>query len=357
MIQFRENNFNLIRLFAATQVVLTHTYHHLNINNSIIHGIINVIELFPGVPIFFFISGFLISKSYRNNSRLIEYTQNRILRIYPALWVCFLISVLPVIIVGYLSVYDLISFDFFKWFMAQTTFFPFYNPEFMRGYGVGALNGSLWSIAVELQFYILIPLLYFFRLISDRSLLVLIVGFIVLNRIVFYYPSDDIVYKLIKVSFLPWLYMFLIGVFFQENFEKFKWLLTEHRSVKVFLLLFFYLLMIFIIQYLNVGGLGNAIHPLLFIPLSLLVFSFAYLPIRYTGWIKRNDMSYGVYIYHMPIVNLFLYLNYSGDLSYYFGVVIITFIFAFLSWKYIESPALALKKHPLNPIYRRKGIR
>ena len=32
MITFRENNFNLIRLFATTQVVLTHTYHRINIS-------------------------------------------------------------------------------------------------------------------------------------------------------------------------------------------------------------------------------------------------------------------------------------------------------------------------------------
>lgn len=43
------------------------------------------IDLFPGVPIFFFISGFLISKSFEENSVLKEYALNRILRIYPGL--------------------------------------------------------------------------------------------------------------------------------------------------------------------------------------------------------------------------------------------------------------------------------
>ena len=34
------------------------------------------------------------------------------------------------------------------------------HPDFLRGYGVGVLNGSLWTIPVELQFYALVPLIY-----------------------------------------------------------------------------------------------------------------------------------------------------------------------------------------------------
>ena len=50
------NNFDLIRLFAASQVAITHASEHLGFN----HPIIDAIAFLPGVPIFFFISGFLI---------------------------------------------------------------------------------------------------------------------------------------------------------------------------------------------------------------------------------------------------------------------------------------------------------
>ncbi len=356
MIEFRENNFNLIRLFAATQVVLVHSYHHLNINNNIIHEIIKVIELFPGVPIFFFISGFLISKSYRNNRRLVEYAQNRILRIYPALWVCFILSVLSVVIVGYLNISDLLSLDFLKWLAAQMSFFQFYNPEFMREYGVGALNGSLWTIAVELQFYILIPLLYVLKLMHNKALIVLIFIFMILNRIILDIQSDDIIYKLIRVSFVPWLYMFLVGVFFQENFEKIKKILEDHILIKTLLILSFYLFIVLFVVYFEYGGLGNSIHPILFLPLTFFIIAFAYLPIKFTELIKRNDLSYGVYIYHMPIVNLFIYMGYIGSSWYYLMAIIFTYLFALLSWRYVERPALAFKKHPLNPVNRGNKI-
>ena len=79
---FRLNNFDLLRLGAALQVALEHAAFHLEVQEGW-WGRVSL--LMPGVPIFFFISGFLISRSYESNSRLDEYFRNRGLRIYPAL--------------------------------------------------------------------------------------------------------------------------------------------------------------------------------------------------------------------------------------------------------------------------------
>ena len=69
--RFRINNFDLIRLFAALQVVFWHFIDGLIADpHSSWHWIVSKIwAMFPGVPIFF-ISGFLISRSYESNSRL-----------------------------------------------------------------------------------------------------------------------------------------------------------------------------------------------------------------------------------------------------------------------------------------------
>ena len=56
------NNFDLIRLFAATQVAISHISSHLEIA---IPGL-SFLSYFPGVPIFFFISGYLIYQSFAN---------------------------------------------------------------------------------------------------------------------------------------------------------------------------------------------------------------------------------------------------------------------------------------------------
>jgi peptidoglycan/LPS O-acetylase OafA/YrhL len=46
--------------------------------------------------------------------------------------------------------------------LAQLSIVQFYNPDFLRGYGVGVLNGSLWTISVELQFYVMLPWVWTF---------------------------------------------------------------------------------------------------------------------------------------------------------------------------------------------------
>jgi len=57
-IDFKTNNFDLVRLLAALQVILVHGYgvEYLPWLNS-------AIAMFPGVPMFFVISGFLVSAS------------------------------------------------------------------------------------------------------------------------------------------------------------------------------------------------------------------------------------------------------------------------------------------------------
>jgi peptidoglycan/LPS O-acetylase OafA/YrhL len=53
----------------------------------------------------------------------------------------------------------------------------------------------------------------------------------------------------------------------------------------------------------------------------------------------RVDLSYGVYIWHAPLINLFLIIGIEDIAVYLFAVV----GFALLSWFAIERPALRLK--------------
>ena len=60
-----------------------------------------MLALFPGVPVFFLISGLLISRSYETNRNLREYAVNRSLRIFPGLVVCVALNLLAVASTGY----------------------------------------------------------------------------------------------------------------------------------------------------------------------------------------------------------------------------------------------------------------
>jgi hypothetical protein len=54
---------------------------------------------------------------------------------------------------------DFVRAHALPWLAAQLTIGQFYNPVFLRGYGLGVLNGSLWTIPLE-QFCVLVPLLH-----------------------------------------------------------------------------------------------------------------------------------------------------------------------------------------------------
>jgi peptidoglycan/LPS O-acetylase OafA/YrhL len=311
--------------------------------------------LFPGVPIFFFISGFLISKSYENSLNIISYVQNRILRIYPALIICVSISILSVWLLGYFKNTNVGISDILVWFSAQVSIIQFYNPSFMRAYGVGTLNGSLWTITVELQFYILVPILY--RLFSlgkgnekNISMIALVVFFLMLNILFNVFEvkySKMIVYKLLGISFIPYFYMFLTGIFVQKNFDLIgKYL--ENQAPVIFIL---YCSLALLIKKANLFYIGSQINPLTFMLLVPTIFSLAYskreLSLRL---LKKNDVSYGIYIYHMPIVNAMIYLGVSRTIHSQVLALSSALLIAVVSWFFIEKPSLMLKKHPLNPL-------
>lgn len=346
------NNFDLIRLAAALQVAFSHAIADLGGAAHLrMHA---TATLFPGVPIFFFISGFLISKSFERNSIVTEYALNRFLRIYPGLVVCFVLSLLSVWLSGYLKTVSVSPSALLAWAAAQLSVVQFYNPDFMRHYGVGVLNGSMWTITVELQFYVLVPLLYgALRILhvskrrSNGILLGMILAFMVVNQAFVYTATGharDFWYKLTGVSFLPWFYMFLVGILFQRNFAVCqRWL--GGRFVP---LLGTYLVLGLMVVTLFHWGFGNNLNPLQFAALSSLTFAAAFSGNTLSErLLRRNDLSYGVYIYHAPVINLLLALGLATGAAGVVLVLAVTLVLAYASWRLVERPALGFKQHPL----------
>ena len=109
MINTNQNNFDLLRLFAATQVFLQHAKWHMGINPELFYWL----SYFPGVPIFFFISGYLLYISYekncQNNNYYYYFFINRILRIYPALFLSFFISIFLIWFSGYFLLQEMLD--------------------------------------------------------------------------------------------------------------------------------------------------------------------------------------------------------------------------------------------------------
>ncbi|ADZ12123.1 acyltransferase [Riemerella anatipestifer] len=156
------NNLDLIRFFAAIQVVFRHVFYKHDFENKSLNLIKEIILAFPGVPIFFMVSGFLIYWSFeRNSNNPKKYLKNRLLRIYPALWFCLFITVIVVLIADKNKVILQNVEMFLIWILGQLSIIQFWTPNFLKFFGEGSPNASLWSICVELQFYFFVPLLYY----------------------------------------------------------------------------------------------------------------------------------------------------------------------------------------------------
>jgi len=62
--------------------------------------------------------------------------------------------------------------------------------------------------------------------------------------------------------------------------------------------------------------------------------------------LNSNDISYGVYLYHIPLLNLLLFHRIIG-VAGFIVLLAMTLAAAMLSWRVIEKPALALKHYSL----------
>lgn len=335
-----KNNFDLIRLFAAAQVAIVHSADWMGVRFP---GM-DALAYFPGVPIFFFISGYLIYQSYANiqtTHHLRIFFTNRVLRLFPALYICIIFSLLLTYSSGYFSTVAISTKQWILWLATQFSFLQFYNPDFMRGYGMGKLNASLWTISVELQFYILTPIIYFLFKKYRKVSICLFIAFVALNTAnSFLNPRDTTLEKLFNVSFVPWIAMFMLGAYFSSH----QALQTKLLNINIFVPLGLYLLTYYFALKEDLGA-HNSINILSFILLAWLIFKAAFTaPALSEKLLHKNDISYGIYIYHMPIVNFMIYKNMIGSLSYFGLALGLSTIMALLSWRLIEKPALRLKK-------------
>jgi peptidoglycan/LPS O-acetylase OafA/YrhL len=137
-----------LRAVAAMAVLITHTAFLSGFNGHGFPGQITA-RLDAGVSLFFVISGFLLYRPFvaarlqgRSGPTIRRYARRRIIRIVPAYWLALtVLAIWP----GLPLVH---SHDFWVYYL----FLQEYSVDWARG-GIGAA----WSLAVEVQFYILLP--------------------------------------------------------------------------------------------------------------------------------------------------------------------------------------------------------
>ena len=351
----RTNNFDLVRLLAASQVVVGHIGAGATpeVGDSIRRATW-WISYFPGVPIFFTVSGFLIFWSFeRNADRVADFYKNRFLRIYPGLWVCFAVTIALLIAFQQITIATLGRTDFWAWVARQLTFFQFGTPECFKHWGDGQVNRSLWTISIELQFYALIPLIYY---VFKRLGKLWFVGWAALffGSIGVYdwqcqLPKSNILLHTKDVGLASCLFSFLYGIAFYKCWDRLR-VVVEGR--------FLYWLAAYI-AYIYLMGTSYQTWPYTPEPvrrLGYLILSGATISLAFSfttlseKLIRGFDISYGVYIYHGLVLNCFIVWGWMNHWESAVLVLPITYALGAASWVFVERPMMRRKRKTLREI-------
>jgi len=350
----RHNNFDLIRLLAAYQVVAMHSGEHLQV---VMPG---VLTFFPGVPIFFIVSGFLVTASLAHCGSLAEYARNRVLRIYPALWAMTAVTLLLLAAFGQIGA-GTPKLRLLAYVLGQCTVFQIVDGGLgmFRGWGTGAVNGALWTIATELQFYVCLPLMFMLANRFPRQRLWVLLA-LALASVALYQlelpawtdPTRDhgtrtgLALTVLYTSLPTHLFGFMIGMF---AYLKLPALLPLVRGRFLYWALAYAAFIALMTLVFGLAGwnLEKNVVAMLCERLLLtgLILSGAFSAEALAHALLRgNDISYGVYVYHMLVINSLLQLGLRGAWPYALAAAAITAVAAFASWRWVERPALRLKR-------------
>jgi peptidoglycan/LPS O-acetylase OafA/YrhL len=342
--EFKINNFDLLRIITAIMVLTNHSLAHLKLD---IPWWYVPFQEFPRVPMFFVMSGYLLSASFERNSQLKSYFRNRFSRIYPGLWGCLFLTIISFAV---LAGVNFIRIESLPWICTQMLGL-IYTPEFLNNFGYGSYNGSLWTIVVELQFYIALPVIYFLLQFYRGKFLkwnninvffyILFIFSFLLSFAVNHFTdngqfAESGIEKLVRYSLLTHMYIFVAGILLQRlNIYRLKIIYGKGVFWIIAYLAFIYLLP----------------NSLLMKMMSVLLLAVCTVSVAYTApgfatkYLKNNDLSYGVYMYHGMILCILVEFHIIGSYYHYALVFAITILLAYLSYHLIERPVMEkLKK-------------
>lgn len=326
---YDQNNFNNVRVCLALIVFFSHA---LGLpNNSALAYYYQFFNAPYAVKGFFAISGFLVYRSYVNSNNLVDFFDKRIRRIYPAYLLTILSCFLIGLLFGDLGWKEFIFSDHAISYLLSNIFFLNFLQPTLPGLFIGnatqIVDGSLWTIKVELMLYAILPMLaYGFKKMSPfwSYFCVLIFG----AAWVFYFSRSTNIALGAEIArqFPGQLPYFAFGCLLAATPRLMKWL--------PFVSIVGFIMMTYSGSYSYFIGL--TIEPITYGAVTIL---FCMLKPFKLNIGKIGDLSYGIYLFHFPIIQLLIHLK-VYQFNPYIGLVmsfVITILASFISWHYVES--------------------
>ena len=295
-----------MRLFLAVEVLIMHfqTYFHYK-----------EFFLISPVPIFLTISGYLVLSSYARSSSWFQFAWKRLVRIIPPLLCSFL---LVLVLFGTTELGNCV------------VYYLTCGLRQMGGHIGEPVNGPLWSLGTEEIFYVVLALLYAMGGYKAKwpiwflAIASFLTAFALSRRVV-----DPVVLR----------YTFLPVTFFCGNLAYlYKEKLTAAMAYPL----------------IGFSILATVVCPMLHLPSAWAMVPAAFGVIAFGTKVKPVikrlplEISYGLYIYHMPVLWFFGRKNLSPAM-FVVCTVVGSVVICVISRIFIEEPALKLKKWGAKP--------
>lgn len=338
----RNNNFNLLRMVAATAVLISHAWP-MALGPDATEPLAKLTGYKLGttaVLIFFAISGFFITKSFDQRKSVADFALARVARIYPGLLVVLLLTVL---VLG--PIFTALPVG--RYFGDRHTWtYIFHNlalrhPQWtlpgvlVTDRGPSAINGSLWTLFYEVSCYLIVVAAGLIRLSRPLTFPIIMAGALLPFFLMDWEKSGETV-TLLFLSFA----LGAAAHVYRRHVPVSGWLASGLAAIAAL-------------------AYGSPIYPPLYalaVSYGALWFGLARIPLldRYN---LLGDYSYGMYIYAFPIGQIVAASWHPiGPLALIGVTFPIVLALAIASWSFVESPALA-HRHTLAAHVRLRRMR
>jgi len=228
--------------------------------------------------------------------------------------------------------------------------YPSLPDYIIQGNFFHSLNGSLWTLRMEVLAYFSIPIVFLGGIISKKLFKDELAYYIIIMSALaasYYYAATHTTFYYINMPPFSWVGFYVIVGWVLELFWPFYLgALFYHFKNRYAIPLWPSLLAVPVLAFvpMNTGG----IYLVSGFALFFFTFWVAYFKplFKYATWFEKRDYSYGLYIYAFPVQQSVIYFT-DGDIHPFVLFLIstgITAVFAALSWHFVEKPVMDLLK-------------
>lgn len=332
---FRHNNFDLLRFLFASTVLLVHAEVLSQARALTFIG--DWLSSDVAVKAFFVVSGLLVFMSYDRSRTLAAYAGKRVRRVYPAYVTVVVAAAILLFAVSQASVATYVA-GAANYLAANLVFLNYrapYLPGVFESNPMREVNGSLWTLKIEVAFYLAVPVIAW--LCARIGRLPVLVSLYVASVVYAFgcawmaRRTGSVLYAQLGRQLPGQLSYFLVGTLWYcyfPFFQRHAWRLAAAAAGLTLLQRFLPL---------------SAVEPL---ALGTLVTFFGFF--LYAGNFGRyGDFSYGIYILHAPVLQTLVHYGVFtwsplGALAIGSAIVLTA---AALMWHLVEKQFLARGSH------------